>query len=54
MPAMGRVAKGTEIGVVRRNDDEPPSWSKQAVELFHRPNYVRDMFNDVDGAHLLE
>jgi hypothetical protein len=54
MPAMGRVTKGAEIGVVRRHDNESAAWRKQAVEFFHRPNHVRNVFNDMNRPNLLE
>ena len=50
MPAVGRVAEGTEIGVVRGNDNHSASVCQQAVELFHGADDVADVFDDVHGA----
>src|SRR5579872_244875 len=54
MPAVRRVAEGAEVGVVGRDDQQPTAGAQQAVELFHRPNDVRDVFDDVNGADGIE
>jgi hypothetical protein len=50
VPTMGRVAKGAEIGIVRRHDNQASSWGKQAVEILHGPHNARDVLDHVCGA----
>lgn len=52
VPAMSRVAKGAEIGVMWRHDDNAPAGHEKAMKLFQGPHYVHDMFYDVNGANL--
>ena len=51
VPAMGGIAKRTEICVMRCHDDQPAARSKQAMEVFHGPHYAGDMLDDVSGAN---
>ena len=51
MPLMRRVAKRTEIRVVRSKNDDATAASEQAVKLFHGANDIADMLNDVHGPH---
>src|SRR5579863_10261633 len=48
VPTMRWIAKRTEVGIMRRHNDNAPTRRKQAVKLLHRPNYVGHVFNDVD------
>ena len=54
MPPVRRIAKRAEIRVVRRHDDNAPTWRKQPVELFHGPDHIGDMFDDVNGPNFAE
>src|ERR1700730_11954305 len=47
---MGGIAEGAEIGVVRRDDEDPAAGNENAVELLHRGDHVRDVLDHVDGA----
>lgn len=49
---MSRVAKGTEIGVVRCHDDSKATGGQQAVKLFHGSHHVANVFDHVNGPHL--
>lgn len=46
---MGRVAKARKIGIVRRDDKHLATWPDDPVELFHRLDDVRDVFDYVDS-----
>ena len=54
VPAVRGIAKGAEISVMRRNDDDPAARREQAVELFHRVYHIRYVFDDMGGANLAE
>jgi len=54
VPAVGGIAKGAEIGVVGRNDDDAAARCKQAMKLLHRADHVGYVFDDVGGADLAE
>src|SRR5580704_13853214 len=54
MPAMRRVAKGTVIRVVRGGDENCAARLGDAVKFFHGSDDVRDVFDDVFGAELVE
>lgn len=54
MPAMGGVAPGAEVGIVRRFEDDLAAGLQNAVEFFHGGDDVADVFNDVDEAGLVE
>ncbi len=51
---MGGVAVGTEIRVVRRDDDGAAGGRKKAVELADGANHVGDVLDDVSRAYLAE
>lgn len=51
---MGRVAEGTEIGVVRRDQENGPSWPRDPMEFLDGPNHVFDVLNQMDGPDLLK
>ena len=51
---VGWIAEGAEIRVVRSLDTNAPARPDQAVELFHCPDHVRQMFNDMDGSQLVK
>ena len=48
MPLMGRIAEGTEVGVVRSDDEHAATGLEQSMEFFQGSNDIRDMFDDVD------
>ena len=48
VPAVGGIAKGAEIGIVRCHDNHFAAGSQQPVEFFHCAENVRDMFYDMD------
>ena len=48
------IAKGAEVGVVGRNDHEDAARFEQAVKLFHRPDHIGHVFDDVCGPDLAE
>src|SRR5271156_3234356 len=54
VPAMGGIAEGTEIGVVRSGDENCPARLGDAVKFFHGGDDVRDVFDDVFRADLIE
>src|SRR5713226_1471795 len=54
VPAMSRIAEGTEVCVVRRRDEDPAAWAQHSMKLFHGPNYVGYVFNYVNGPQRLE
>lgn len=54
VPAVARIAKRAEIGVVRGDDENPAARSKQPVELFHSADDVTHVLNDVNGANFGE
>src|SRR5277367_1043343 len=54
MPAMRRVAERTVIRVMRSGDENGAAWFGDAVKLFHGGDDVRDVFDDVFGAKLVE
>src|SRR6202041_1851092 len=54
VPAMCGIAEGAVIGVVRRGDENGSSGFSDAVKFFHRRDDVRDVFDDVLGAELVE
>lgn len=54
MPAVGWVAKGTEVRVVRGGDEESPSGLQDAMKLLHRADHVRDVLDDVNRADFAE
>lgn len=54
VPAVGGIAKGAEIGVVRGNDNDSAAGYEQAMELFYRADHVGYVFDDVGGADLAE
>ncbi len=51
---MGGIAKGTEVGVMRGDDDRAAAGREHAVDLFDRADDVQDVFNDVNRAHFTE
>ncbi len=54
VPAMSRIAERTEVCVVRRRDEDPAAWAQHSMKLFHGPNYVKHVFNYVNGPQRLE
>lgn len=54
VPAVGGIAKRAEVGVVRRNDDDPAARDEQPVELFDGAYHISYVFNHVGGADLAE
>jgi hypothetical protein len=54
VPAMGRIAKRAEIGVVGRHDDQSPARSEQPVEILHRPHDARDVLDHMRTADFVE
>ncbi len=51
---MGGVAEGAEVGVVRCKDVNTAARDQQPVEFLHGTDYIRDMLDDVGGAHFPE
>ena len=51
---MRRIAKGTEIGVVGSDNEDPAGRPNDAMELLHRADHVREMLDDVNGPKRLE
>jgi hypothetical protein len=51
---MRRIAKGAEIGIVRRDDEYPATASEQAMNFLHHPDDVRHMLDDMDSANFAE
>jgi len=49
---MGGIAERTEVRVMGRDDDSPAIRRQEAVELFHCPYYIGDMFNNMYRPHL--
>lgn len=49
VPAVGGVAKGTEICVVRGDDESASTRSEKAVKLFHGANHVGYVLDHVNG-----
>src|ERR1700733_2587295 len=54
VPAMRRVAEGAVIRVVRSGDEDGAAGFGDAVKFFHGRDDVRDGFDDVFGAKLIE
>jgi hypothetical protein len=54
VPAVGRVAKGAEIGVVGSNDEGSSAGLEETVKLLHQADYVSDVLNDVNGTYFAE
>src|SRR5437879_3738401 len=54
MPAMRRIAKGAEIRIVRRDDQDPARCGGDPVELLHRADDIRNVLDDVHHAHGIE
>src|SRR5579862_997021 len=54
MPAVGGIAKGAEVGVVRCDQEEAAAGSAQAMKLFHGADDVGDVLDDVDRAECVE
>ncbi len=54
MPTVRRIAKRAEIRVVRCHNGNAPAWRKQPVDLFHGPDHIRNVFNDMDSSNLAE
>ena len=52
VPPMGGIAERTEVRVMGRDDDSPAIRRQEAVELFHCPYYIGDMFNNMYRPHL--
>ncbi len=47
---MGWIAEGTEIGIVRRDDDGFATGREQTVKFLHGLNDVADMLDHVRGS----
>src|SRR5579872_4025577 len=54
MPAVGGIAERTEVGVVRCHQKHAPRWRGHAMKFLHGGDHVRDMLDDMDGAHARE
>jgi len=54
MPAMGGIAERTEIGVMRRGDEDRSTSARDAVEFLHGGDNVGDVFDDVNGADFVK
>ena len=54
MPAMRGIAEGTVIRVMRRGDENGAARFGDAMKFFHGGDDVRDVFDDVLGAELVE
>jgi len=52
VPLVSRIAEGTEVGVMGRDDEHATAGLKQPVELFHRSNDIRHVFDDVNSTDL--
>ena len=48
---MRGIAKGAEIGVMRRHNDQPAAWGEQTMEVFHGAQHARDVFDYMGGAN---
>src|SRR4051794_40634226 len=48
---MGRIAKRTEVGVMRRGDVNFPVRLQKAVKFFHGPDDVGNVLDDMDRAN---
>lgn len=48
------VAERTVIGVMRSFNANPPARPHQAMELFHRPDNVGQMFDNVDSSEAIK
>ena len=51
---MGRVAKRAEIGIVGSLNSHRSAGPQEAVELFHGPNHIRSVLDDVNGQNMVE
>ena len=54
MPAVGRIAKGAEVCIMRRDNKGSSAGLQKTVELIHQANDVFDVFNHVNGAYFAE
>src|SRR5271169_7219454 len=54
VPAMGGIAERTVIRVVRGGDEDGAAGFGDTVKFFHGGDDVRDVFDDVFGAELVE
>jgi hypothetical protein len=54
MPAMGGVAEGAEVGIVRRDDEDLASGANEAVKFFHGFHDVAHVFDHVNGLQGVE
>jgi len=54
MMLVGGIAERAVVGVVRRFDMNAPARPYQTVKLFHRLDYIGDVFNDVNGTEPVE
>ena len=54
VPAMGGVAEGAEVGVVRRYQEDAPGWADDAMEFLHGANDIGHVLDDMDGAQGVE
>lgn len=54
MPAVRRIAERAEVGVVRRGDVQRAAWPQQAMKFLHAANDVGNVFDDVNGAQMIE
>lgn len=54
VPAVGGIAKRTEIGVVRRDDKGATARREQAMKLFYSADHIGDMLDDVNGTELMK
>ena len=54
MPAMGGIAEGTKICVMRSDDQQPAMRYGDAVELFHSPDHIRNVLDHMDGPYGIE
>jgi len=54
MPAVGGIAEGTEIRVVRRHNVESSTGPRDPVELLRGGYYVADVLDDVNGTEFVK
>lgn len=54
MPFVRRIAKGAEVGVVRRRNEELAAGLEQPVQLLHGAHDIGDVLDHMDQPHLIE
>jgi hypothetical protein len=54
VPTVSWITEGAEIGVMRSDNERPPTRLKQAMELLHQADNISDVFDDMDSPHFLK